>query len=142
MKTFSTRGLHFTPCSSDTCCSSGCCSTSRVVVVVAASASMLSPSIALLPIEGSTSSTSFCCTGSEYESLKEVKRLELDTASDCVERRTNNHDNMNNNVVIAKKKHKAFLETTLMAEAGMVLSTIVKTAFQEITVGSKVKFDV
>jgi len=47
---------------------------------------------------------------------------------------------MNNNVVIAKKKHKVFLETTLMA--GTVFSTIVTTAFQGISVGTKVMFGV
>jgi len=49
---------------------------------------------------------------------------------------------MNNNVVIPKKKHKVFLETTLMAEPGTVLSTIVETAFQAIRVGTKVEFGV
>jgi len=43
--------------------------------------------------------------------------------SERVERRTKSHDMMKNNVVVVKKNHKDFLETTLMAEA--FLSAIV-----------------
>lgn len=41
---------------------------------------------------------------------------ERGVASELVERRTNSHDMMNKNVVVAKKQHKDFLETTLMAD--------------------------
>lgn len=41
---------------------------------------------------------------------------ERGVASELVERRTNSHDMMNKNVVVVKKQHKDFLETTLMAD--------------------------
>lgn len=49
-----------------------------------------------------------------------------DVESERVERRTKSHDMMNNSVVVVKKKHKDFLETTLMAEAflsGIVIAS-------------------
>lgn len=55
----------------------------------------------------------------EYESSKVERSCEKVSGveSERVERRTKSHDMRNNNVVVEKKKHKDFLETTLMAEA-------------------------